>query len=190
MGGEAVFTSHPNRDLLKIHDPEEFGCTPCHNGNGRATSSVTKGHGRYKHWLWPLFEKENIEAGCHQCHSQEVVTLQAEVLNKGRELFLNKGCWGCHRFEGFDKEADLLSDVRNEIKFRNKEKAANEKQVRRNNELADDPDTSDEQASHYNARSQALQLTNSQLDARLTTLKAERKSLTQEVRKFGPSLRR
>ena len=189
MGGEAVFTSHPSRDLLKIHDPEEFGCTPCHNGNGRATSSVTKGHGRYKHWLWPLFEKENIEAGCQQCHSQEIVTPQAEVLNKGRELFLNKGCWGCHRFEGFDKEADLLSDVRNEIKFRDKEKAANEKQVRRNNELADDPDTSDEQASYYNARSQALQLANSQLDARLTTLKAERKSLTQEVRKFGPSLK-
>ena len=188
MGGEAVFASHPNRDLLKIHDPEEFGCTPCHNGNGRATSSMTKGHGRYKHWLWPLFEKENIEAGCHQCHSQEVVTPQAEVLNKGRELFLNKGCWGCHRFEGFDKESDLLSDVRNEIKFRTDEKAANEKQVRRNNDLGDEA-ADDEQANRYYARAQALQLTNSQLDARLTTLEAERKSLLQEVRKFGPSLK-
>ena len=188
MGGEAVFTSHPNRDLLKIHDPEQFGCTPCHNGNGRATSSVKKGHGRYKHWLWPLFEKENMEAGCHQCHTREVVTPHAEVLNKGREIFLNKGCWGCHRFEGFDKESDLLSDVRNQIKVSHNEKAANEKQVRRNNDLGDEA-ADDEEANGYYARAQALQLTNSQLDARLNTLETERKSLMQEVRKFGPSLR-
>ena len=51
MGGEAAFTSHPTRDLLKIHDPERFGCTPCHNGNGIATSSVEKGHGNYPQWL-------------------------------------------------------------------------------------------------------------------------------------------
>ena len=43
--GEAVFASHPNPDLFKIHDPERFGCTSCHNGNGRATSSVAKAHG-------------------------------------------------------------------------------------------------------------------------------------------------
>ncbi len=42
MGGEEVFASHPNKELLKIHDPEKFGCTPCHGGNGVALSSVTK----------------------------------------------------------------------------------------------------------------------------------------------------
>ena len=45
MGGEEVFTSHPNKELLKIHDPEKFGCTPCHGGNGVALSSVEKAHG-------------------------------------------------------------------------------------------------------------------------------------------------
>jgi len=25
-----AFTSHPEPDLLKIHDPDKFGCSPCH----------------------------------------------------------------------------------------------------------------------------------------------------------------
>ncbi len=58
-----MFTSHPNKELLKIHDPEKFGCTPCHGGNGAALSSVEKAHGYNKFWLWPLHHKENIEAG-------------------------------------------------------------------------------------------------------------------------------
>src|SRR3954451_13028483 len=72
MGGEAVFSSHPNKELLKIHDPERFGCTPCHGGNGAALSSVDKAHGENKFWLWPLHHKENIQAGCQQCHAREV----------------------------------------------------------------------------------------------------------------------
>jgi len=39
-----AFTSHPEPDLLKTHDPERFGCSPCHQGNGRATTSVEKAH--------------------------------------------------------------------------------------------------------------------------------------------------
>src|SRR3989441_3921836 len=45
-----AFTSAPERDLLKIHDPDKFGCSPCHQGNGRATTSVEKAHGTYEHW--------------------------------------------------------------------------------------------------------------------------------------------
>src|SRR5207244_4250042 len=36
--GSRAFVSHPNPQLLKTHDPERFGCSSCHNGNGRATS--------------------------------------------------------------------------------------------------------------------------------------------------------
>ena len=50
-----AFTSHPEPELLKTHDPDKFGCSPCHQGNGRATTSVEKAHGNYEHWLWPLF---------------------------------------------------------------------------------------------------------------------------------------
>ena len=48
-----AFTSHPNKELLQKHDPDRFGCTACHGGNGRATTSVEKGDGTYEHWLWP-----------------------------------------------------------------------------------------------------------------------------------------
>ena len=58
-----AFVSHPNRELLQIHTPDRFGCASCHWGNGRATTSEEKGHGRHRFWLWPMFEKENTEAG-------------------------------------------------------------------------------------------------------------------------------
>ena len=78
MGGEEVFASHPNKELLKIHDPEKYGCTPCHGGNGAAVASVEKAHGYNKFWLWPLHHKENIDAGCQQCHVKEIVTEMAD----------------------------------------------------------------------------------------------------------------
>src|SRR5580692_3682506 len=87
MGGEEAFISHPNRELLKVHDPEKFGCTPCHGGNGVAMTSIEKAHGYNEHWLWPLHAKENLEAGCQQCHTQEIVTEMADTLNTGREIF-------------------------------------------------------------------------------------------------------
>src|SRR5580700_2649489 len=58
-----AFLSHTQPELLALHDPEKFGCSPCHQGNGRATTSVEKAHGNYEHWLWPLFPKENAQAG-------------------------------------------------------------------------------------------------------------------------------
>src|SRR6185312_10911011 len=45
-----AFVSHPRKELLQIHDPQKFGCSACHGGNGRATTSVEKGHGRHKFW--------------------------------------------------------------------------------------------------------------------------------------------
>src|SRR5579885_1143851 len=68
-----AFVSHPDPDLLKVHDPDKFGCSSCHWGNGRATTSVEKAHGENKVWLHPLFAKENMEAGCNQCHSADRV---------------------------------------------------------------------------------------------------------------------
>ncbi|HET8782676.1 MAG TPA: hypothetical protein VFM63_09670, partial [Pyrinomonadaceae bacterium] len=101
-----AFVSHPDREVLQIHNPEKFGCASCHWGNGRATTSETKGHGRHRFWLWPMFEKENTEAGCQQCHARDRVTQGADTLNLGRDLFSERGCVGCHRYEGFDRETD------------------------------------------------------------------------------------
>jgi len=45
----AAFVSHPEPEILRLHDADKFGCSPCHQGNGRATTSVEKAHGNYEH---------------------------------------------------------------------------------------------------------------------------------------------
>jgi hypothetical protein len=110
-----AFVSHPNKEIIQIHKPEKFGCASCHWGNGRATTSEMKGHGRHRFWLWPMFEKENTEAGCQQCHARDRVTDGAKTLNLGRDLFSERGCMGCHRYEGFDRETDALATARQQM---------------------------------------------------------------------------
>src|SRR5207245_11694078 len=76
---DSTFSSHHDTDLLKIHTTEKFGCSPCHGGNGRALDSVRRAHGRYEHWLWPLYYPENYQAGCQQCHAADMLTEHAPV---------------------------------------------------------------------------------------------------------------
>jgi len=127
-----AFTSHPEPDLLKIHDPDKFACTPCHQGNGRATTSVEKAHGNYEHWLWPIFSPGNYEAGCQVCHSADMVVVTNDVgwvVSEGKDLFRQRGCVGCHRFEGYDKEPEDLISVAQQIKQLDQEKKDNLKQA-------------------------------------------------------------
>ncbi len=114
-----AFTSHPSielpeGDLLKIHPVDKFGCTPCHGGSGRALCSVNEAHGRHKHWLWPMYEKEDTQAGCVQCHEGAMHLEGAATLNRGRYLFLRLGCWGCHPRDGYDTEALALKNTAQE----------------------------------------------------------------------------
>lgn len=183
-----VFQSHPRPDLLAIHDPEAFGCSSCHNGNGRATRNVTKGHGRHKFWLWPMYFPENVEAGCQQCHAKEIVTPGGETLNMGRELYMNKGCWGCHRFEGFDAESDELTQVRQEGRNLAATRDSNAKEMRVSLELGDTSADGATAQMHY-ARAEELRLTNTRIDAEIHNLGVEQANLAREVKKFGPSLK-
>ena len=100
---------------MKYHPLEKFGCSPCHGGNGRALDTVEKAHGRYEHWLWPLYYPENFEAGCQQCHASDMVTEHAPVLNKAKQLYREKGCIGCHRFQGFDNQDEQLVSAQQTI---------------------------------------------------------------------------
>jgi len=111
-----AFVSHPNRDLLQVHNPDKFGCSGCHWGNGRATTSDLKGHGNNEHWMWPLFEKSNLQAGCQQCHAKDRITPGAETINLGRDLFYVRGCVGCHRYEGFDREPEEMTTASQQIR--------------------------------------------------------------------------
>jgi len=188
MGGEAAFQSHPSLELLAIHDTEQFGCTPCHNGNGRATSSVEKGHGTYKHWLWPLFPKENVEAGCHQCHGNDLVLDYADVLNQGKNLFQQRGCIGCHLFEGFDRESEEFQAARQRLRAIEEEKRNNEIESERSIEKGDKAMDDDEAVRLY-ARAENLRVVNSNLDHEMEQVNFRAKNLMQELKKVGPSLK-
>jgi len=186
-----AFTSHPEPDLLKTHDPDKFGCSPCHQGNGRATTSVEKAHGNYEHWLWPLFPRGNVEAGCQTCHAADMVLVTNDVgwtLSEGKDLYRQRGCVGCHRYEGYDKEPEDLLSIAQQIKLIEQEKKDNFKQA---NYLMKQADTaeSNEEANRLNDRAVALKVTNSKLDLRIVQLDRATKSLLQDMKKVGPNLK-
>jgi len=184
----AAFVSHPNAELLKTHDPDRFGCSTCHGGNGRGTTSVEKGHGRYKHWLWPLYYKENFEAGCNQCHNRDRVLQGAEVLNRGKNLFQVRGCAGCHRYEAFDREADALSNARQSIKTLELDRDSRRREIAQTGAAADTAAT-DEEATQLRKKAEALRQMISQVDARIDEFDIQAKYLMQDVKKFGPNLK-
>lgn len=185
---DAPFTSHPEPELLKIHNTEKFGCSPCHGGNGRATTSVIKAHGLYEHWLWPLFPRENFQAGCQQCHAADFMTDQAEVLNEGKEQFRLKGCIGCHRYEGFDNEPERLLAAHQQIRQLEQQKHDNEIEA---NRLTTEGDraASNEEAERLYAKASNLRVSNSSMDAKIEELERSTSSLLREYKKVGPSLK-
>lgn len=183
-----AFVSHPDPDLLKTHDPDRFGCSTCHGGNGRGTTSVEKGHGRYEHWLWPLYYNENVQAGCNQCHSRDRVLQGADVLNRGKNLFQVRGCAGCHRYEAFDREADALSNARQSIKTLELQRDDRRREITQTSAAADAA-ASDEEATQLRKKAEALRQMISQVDARIDEFDIQAKYLMQDVKKIGPNLK-
>ncbi|MDA0746506.1 MAG: c-type cytochrome [bacterium] len=104
------FTTHPGTYLEK-HDPTRFGCTVCHQGQGRATE-IADAHGRVSHWDFPMLEKQNLKATCSKCHLDEELygldaglgaldeTAQPDFVVQGKRLAAEKGCFGCHALNG------------------------------------------------------------------------------------------
>ncbi len=184
----APFSSHPAIELLKFHDVEKFGCSPCHGGNGRAISSVERAHGRYEHWLWPLYYPANYQSGCQQCHVSDMVTEHAPVLNRGKDLFRSRGCIGCHKFEGFDDQGEQLLASRQAIRQLEEEKKEDELEIPRLNRAADAaPDN--QTAQRLNAQATNLTVAISSIDARMEQLERKTESLFREEKKVGPSLK-
>src|SRR6185369_3979003 len=184
-----AFVSHPNREILQLHNPEKFGCASCHWGNGRATTSDVKGHGQNKFWLWPMFEKENTEAGCQQCHAKDRVTQGAETLNLGRDLFMQRGCMGCHRYEGFDRETDSLAGTRQQIGQLQDQITANEKQILTDTKATESDKTTEDEVKKLLAHAESLRVTNSLLGARIDQMKLQERYQLQDVKKVGPNLK-
>ena len=87
--------THP---AIPGHKLESFGCTICHDGQGRSVDA--KGaHEGGEDWPWPLLPKELIEANCVQCHTQPGWA-GAPLVNEGRQLFFERACYTCHTVSG------------------------------------------------------------------------------------------
>jgi len=193
MGGEknpmsAAFTSHPDMELLRIHDPDKFGCTPCHNGNGMQVDSVEMGHGEYEHWLWPLYHKGNMEAGCQQCHAADMVVDHAQELTSGKQLLQWKGCIGCHRFQGYDSEPEDLVANQQQIMQMETQRADDLRNAQRDIDSGDHAPDNDTARKFY-THADTLRVGSSQIAMQLDQLEVKSKYLMMGRKKVGPDLK-
>lgn len=97
------------------HKFSDIGCTVCHDGQGRGLKEFYA-HGEDEFWPEPMLgyvtqenwrkdfkdklkSKDYMQANCAQCHTQKDFK-GTPLVNKGRELFTQKNCYGCHRIDG------------------------------------------------------------------------------------------
>ena len=104
------FKTHP----AMYHSTDEFGCTPCHQGQGIATTTKESvGHEEF--WDDPMLPLEFAEAGCGTCH-EDLIVAEAPVLTLGRELIQNLNCVSCHNLPGYeDKFVVSLDGISNKV---------------------------------------------------------------------------
>ena len=105
VSDEQPYASHPRREVyLGNHPPEEFGCVLCHEGQGRATTSVEKAHGEVEYWLKPMYRGKVAQSSCIKCHDIGVELEGGEEIWKGIRLVEELGCYRCHETGGFGKD--------------------------------------------------------------------------------------
>ena len=86
---------HPNHDR---HPFDKFGCTICHQGQGRATTREAA-HGQVEHWDRPMLDLKYIQSACAKCHLPTDIP-DAPQLTRGQIVFEESGCIGCHKLHG------------------------------------------------------------------------------------------
>ncbi len=94
----------PERGILDVHPIETFGCTPCHRGQGYATTTAQKAHGELEYVLSPMFRGKYNQGTCFKCHDYEIDIPGGEVVSLGRKLFHEYGCIGCHSVGALERE--------------------------------------------------------------------------------------
>ena len=112
---EALGDAQHNGRWERRHKFEDFGCTICHEGQGRGLDTFYA-HGQDSFWPQPLLGyvtqanwnsefkpkllgKEYMQANCAQCHTEDNFS-GTPLVERGRHLFFEKACYGCHRIEG------------------------------------------------------------------------------------------
>ncbi|HXX94725.1 MAG TPA: c-type cytochrome, partial [Planctomycetota bacterium] len=122
-----TFMAHPRLDLFvgdaTKHPLAKFGCTICHEGDGRDTDFTRTVHtpnspeigqvwknrygtpyGEEKYnwnyrelWDLPMFPTKFAQAACRRCHAEAVELDGGEKYVQGMKVFERAGCYGCHR---------------------------------------------------------------------------------------------
>jgi mono/diheme cytochrome c family protein len=104
------YRAHP-REILEHHPVERYGCTVCHGGQGYATD-MEAAHGPVQHWEEPMLgsglgdfyvlaeKKALIQMNCNTCHRYDKETKGASVLNRAKQVVMEKGCRACHVING------------------------------------------------------------------------------------------
>ena len=112
---EALGDTKKDGKWERRHKFAEFGCTVCHDGQGRGLDPEYS-HGLDEYWPDPLLGytvqhewrkdfqpklkgKDYLQANCAQCHTEGDFA-GTPLVKKGRELFFATNCYGCHRIEG------------------------------------------------------------------------------------------
>lgn len=98
---ETPYKLHPG-NYLENHPIAKFGCTACHEGQGRATNKK-EAHGTdlETHWDAALLPMKYIQSSCVKCHDLDMLKDNGgERVVMGERLFGEKGCKGCHKLNG------------------------------------------------------------------------------------------
>ncbi len=101
--------AHPGTFVVD-HRPEEFGCTLCHDGIGRAATSKDAHAGN-----WPeevtVKTGRDVQPNCLNCHIDQFNLPGADVLNEGKALLYEKRCVRCHRIGSFEESYPDLDEL-------------------------------------------------------------------------------
>ena len=114
--------NHPSQ-YIKIHDYEKYGCTICHDGQGRAIDwKEAAADEADVFWNKPILRKPYIEANCYRCHVGFLD--ETPSYNQGKKHFESAGCLGCHKRDGkggyLGPELRGIGDASTHIKFPHK----------------------------------------------------------------------
>lgn len=96
VGRPPPLSFHPRIDR---HDFGTFGCTLCHQGEGRLLTKQGA-HGFEPACRQPLLDLRYVEASCTRCHVGDEADRVAPKVASGRALFMMGDCFGCHQIAG------------------------------------------------------------------------------------------
>jgi len=91
--------THPG-NILEIHSYSKYGCTICHQGQGRALVFYEAKATGEVYWDYPILPKKLSQSGCATCHAPDGLRETAPLAARGFELFSEKGCYACHKNRG------------------------------------------------------------------------------------------